>query len=230
MGFDRRGFSFEKGFPMNATKFVIVTLCLSFAAAGWADDKKRSKKSQAIAGQGPATQQEGGRPDQPERGQGPTGGAEFDSEAFAATMVQQFDRDGDGLLNQQELAGCLKMLSEQVVREKQQFAMSMQQQIIGQMNGSGMRQGFGSPGDGQSGQAGQMAGGSFGGSFSAGGGVRFRGGASGGMGGMGGRGGSSGGGSGGGGGQGGGGSGGSGGAGGQGGGGFGGAGGQGGKR
>ncbi len=157
------------------TNFLLIGLLrLTMAANGRADgDKKGNKGPQAGGQDNPAAQPNagGGGPGQRQhndaRQQGPNG---FDSSTFAATMIQQFDRDSDGGLNQAELGACLAMLSQQVIQEKQMIAQAAQQQTRGQNVASGQL-------GGQAGQNGcapgqDSAGPTNGGSFSANAGAR----------------------------------------------------------
>lgn len=65
-------------------------------------------------------------------------GGNFDPTAFSASMIQQFDQDGNGELNQSELANCLGMLHQQVLQQQQAMMQNVQQRSS---NGPPMKNG-----------------------------------------------------------------------------------------
>ncbi len=83
------------------------------------------------------------------------GGGNFDVAAFTASMLQQFDQDQSGALDQQELQNCLAMLYQQVQQQNQAIAAAARQQALtglaGRTNGfpgTGITTGNGSQGTG----------------------------------------------------------------------------------
>lgn len=86
----------------------------------------------AVAGQGNLNQGKPGMPGQMTPAQGA-----FDSAAFTANMIQQFDKDGDGALNQSELQACLEMLHRHVLSQQA----ALQGQAGPQGRGPGMAAG-----------------------------------------------------------------------------------------
>lgn len=166
---------------MKANALLVGLLGLALLATAVGDDKKPNRRPQAGAQNGQAAA--GGQGQR--NPTGPQGAGEFDSTAFAATMIEKFDRDANGELNQTELSACLAMLSQQVA-----------QQSRGQQGGRGGQGGYGSfsPMSGSRGGAGGGGGGGAGGQGGAAGGAgggagRRGGGPGGGAGGAGGRGG-----------------------------------------
>lgn len=132
-----------------------LALALCAATVGWSDDGPRGKKgppgnaenrmAQAVGG--PTADGGGADRARGEAARPATGN--FDPSTFSASMIQQFDQDGDAALNQGELASCLSMLYQQVQQQQQMIAQSAQQQLLQQMSG----------GAGQAGCAGGGAGG-----------------------------------------------------------------------
>jgi hypothetical protein len=93
--------------------------------------------------------QEGNRPPKQKRnragqfesadgvGQAAGGQGQFDIAAFSQHMLQQFDQDQNGALDQQELLNCLTALHQQVEQQNHAIADAARQQAFMEMAGGG---------------------------------------------------------------------------------------------